>query len=112
MMPITCKEATTRSILRPRVYIRITHQARLQDYGFDYSDDDGNDAGSADVENMYYTAKCEYGAGRCTAAHAHRNTAKKEDNPEQALKEFRAIVEQEEEKGDWYVLVSLTHRMV
>lgn len=28
--------------------------------------------------------------------------AKKEDNPEQALKEFRAIVDQEEEKGDWY----------
>ncbi len=30
---------------------------------------------------------------------------KKEDNPEQALKEFRAIVDQEEEKGDW----SVTH---
>lgn len=29
-------------------------------------------------------------------------TAKKEDNPEQALKEFRAIVDQEDEKGDWY----------
>ncbi|KAI0715089.1 PCI-domain-containing protein [Earliella scabrosa] len=55
-----------------------------EDYGFDYSDDDGNEAGSADVENMYYTAK-----------------SKKEDNPEQALKEFRAIVDQEEEKGDW-----------
>ena len=27
--------------------------------------------------------------------------AKKEDNPEQALKDFRAIVDQEEEKGDW-----------
>ncbi|KAI0778645.1 PCI-domain-containing protein [Trametes elegans] len=56
-----------------------------EDYGFAYSDDDDADeAGSADVENMYYTAK-----------------SKKEDNPEQALKEFRAIVEQEEEKGDW-----------
>ena len=30
--------------------------------------------------------------------------AKKEDNPEQALKEFRAIVAQEEEKGDWFVI--------
>jgi hypothetical protein len=30
-------------------------------------------------------------------------TAKKEDSPEEALKDFRAIVEQEEEKGDWYV---------
>jgi len=28
--------------------------------------------------------------------------AKKEDNPEEALKEFRAIVDQEDEKGDWY----------
>lgn len=56
-----------------------------EDYGFDYSDDeDGDEAASADVENMYYTAK-----------------SKKEDNPEQSLKEFRAIVEQEEEKGDW-----------
>ncbi|CAL1694252.1 unnamed protein product [Somion occarium] len=57
-----------------------------EDYGFDYSDDDddANQAGSADVENMYYTAK-----------------SKKEDNPEQAVKEFRAIVDQEEEKGDW-----------
>ncbi|CAL1694251.1 unnamed protein product [Somion occarium] len=55
-----------------------------EDYGFDYSDDDddANQAGSADVENMIATAK-------------------KEDNPEQAVKEFRAIVDQEEEKGDW-----------
>lgn len=56
-----------------------------EDYGFDYSDDgDGQEAESADVENMYYTAK-----------------SKKEDDPEQALKEFRAIVDKEEEKGDW-----------
>jgi len=27
--------------------------------------------------------------------------AKKEDNPEEALKDFRAIVDQESEKGDW-----------
>lgn len=30
------------------------------------------------------------------------STAKKEDNPEDALKDFQAIVEQEDEKGDWY----------
>ena len=37
-------------------------------------------------------------------------TAKKEDNPEQALKEFRAIVDQEEEKGDWYAIrASIVH---
>ncbi|KIL01024.1 hypothetical protein PAXRUDRAFT_821032 [Paxillus rubicundulus Ve08.2h10] len=56
-----------------------------EDYGFDYSDnDDANESGSADVENMYYTAK-----------------SKKEDDPEQALKEFKAILDQETEKGDW-----------
>jgi COP9 signalosome complex subunit 2 len=56
-----------------------------EDYGFDYSDEgEAEEAGSADVENLYYTAK-----------------SKKEDNPEQALKDFRAIVDQEEEKGDW-----------
>ncbi|KAF7968928.1 hypothetical protein HWV62_28812 [Athelia sp. TMB] len=56
-----------------------------EDYGFDYSDgDEANESGSADVENMYYTAK-----------------SKKEDTPEEALKEFKIIVDQEEEKGDW-----------
>ncbi|RPD65031.1 PCI-domain-containing protein [Lentinus tigrinus ALCF2SS1-6] len=61
-------------------------QGSDEDYGFDYSDDggSGDEEQSADVENMYYTAK-----------------SKKEDNPEQALKEFRAIVDKEEEKGDW-----------
>jgi hypothetical protein len=30
----------------------------VQDYGFEYSDDGGEeDSGSADVENMYYKAK-------------------------------------------------------
>lgn len=33
--------------------------------------------------------------------------AKKEDNPEEALKEFRAIVDQEDEKGDWSDTTSL-----
>jgi hypothetical protein len=30
-----------------------------------------------------------------------RRLAKKEETPEEALKEFRAIIDQEEEKGDW-----------
>ena len=30
-----------------------------------------------------------------------RRLAKKEEAPEEALKEFRAIIDQEEEKGDW-----------
>ncbi|KAG6883700.1 hypothetical protein C0992_008068, partial [Termitomyces sp. T32_za158] len=55
------------------------------DYGFDYSDnEDANESGSADVENMYYKAK-----------------SKKDDNPEEALKELHAIVDQEEEQGEW-----------
>jgi hypothetical protein len=35
--------------------------------------------------------------------------AKKEDDPEQALKEFKAIVEKEEQKGDWYTLSTYRH---
>ncbi|TDL28184.1 PCI-domain-containing protein [Rickenella mellea] len=56
-----------------------------EDYGFDYSDgDDADEQGNVDVENMYYTAK-----------------SKKEDNPEEALNAFKAIVDQEKVKGDW-----------
>ncbi|KAF8899159.1 PCI domain-containing protein [Infundibulicybe gibba] len=56
-----------------------------EDYGFDFTDEDeANESGSADVENLYYKAK-----------------AKKDDNPEEALKEFREIVDQETEQGDW-----------
>ncbi|KAG7099824.1 hypothetical protein E1B28_001633 [Marasmius oreades] len=55
-----------------------------EDYNFDYSDGDDGEEGSVDMENMYYKAK-----------------SKKEDSPEDALKEFYAIVEKEPEKGDW-----------
>ncbi|KAF8735701.1 hypothetical protein AX14_001629 [Amanita brunnescens Koide BX004] len=56
-----------------------------EDYDFDYSDgEDAEESGNVDVENMYYKAK-----------------SKKEDNPEEALKEFRVIVDQEKEQGDW-----------
>ncbi|KDR85634.1 hypothetical protein GALMADRAFT_218727 [Galerina marginata CBS 339.88] len=54
-------------------------------YEFDYSDnEDANESGSVDVENLYYQAK-----------------SKKEDTPDEALKDFRSIVDHEEEKGDW-----------
>ena len=75
-------------------------------YGFNYSDADGDDSASADIENMYYTAKCMLLlVYHCVHpwVGANHPIAKKEDNPEQALKEFRAIVDKEEEKGDWYV---------
>ncbi len=39
--------------------------------------------------------------------HSASRSGKKEDNPEEALKEFRAIVEQEDEKGDWCVTLSV-----
>jgi hypothetical protein len=56
---------------------------------------------------MYYSAKGECVLLSCLN-HAEKFCAgKKEDNPEEALKEFRAIVAQEEEKGDWYVLANV-----
>ena len=40
--------------------------------------------------------------------------AHQEDDPEQALKGFHNVLEEEEEKGDWYVdptmLISLSYR--
>jgi hypothetical protein len=85
MTPITCKEATTYAPFTGGNNTKL--MAPEQDYGFEYSDDDQmQDGGSADVENQYYTAK-----------------SKKEDNPEAALKLFKAIVDTEETKGDWYV---------
>ena len=38
-----------------------------------------------------------------------QRVAKKEDDPEQALKEFKAIVDKEEEKGDWYTILLCYH---
>ncbi|KAG8682738.1 hypothetical protein FRC12_006492 [Ceratobasidium sp. 428] len=51
---------------------------------FDYSDDGDANDGDADVENNYYSAK-----------------ALKEDDPKDAIKAFRKIVDSEKEKGDW-----------
>ena len=100
-MPNTCKVPRMRFVCDPSTALPIVHRIQSQDYGFDYSDEDGNETGSADVENMYYTAKGEFGI-LCFELRLSKSTVgKKEDNPEQALKEFRAIVEQEEEKGDW-----------
>ena len=50
---------------------------------------------------MYYTAKCESSYIALVYCYSRLSAAKKEDTPEQALKEFKAIVDQEEEKGDW-----------
>ncbi|PPQ77002.1 hypothetical protein CVT25_014819 [Psilocybe cyanescens] len=76
-----------------------------EDYGFDYSDnEDANESGSVDVENMYYKAKCTlliFSNWNLTLRIGRCDSAKKEDSPDEALKEFRAIVDQEDEKGDW-----------
>jgi len=103
MMPTICKEATTRSVFphtcSPNPCLRVPSQ----DYGFDYSDnDEDNEAGGADLENMYYVAKCEFSRVLiCRSLTAP--VAKKEDHPSEALEQFRAIVEKEkeDEKGDW-----------
>lgn len=57
MMLTTCKEATMRYSLTSPLPLYPNY---LQDYGFDYSDDDqvNDDTGSVDLENMYYVAKC------------------------------------------------------
>ncbi|KAH8930154.1 PCI-domain-containing protein [Atractiella rhizophila] len=56
-----------------------------EDYDFDYGSDDGDD-GDPGLENSYYNAK-----------------GKKEDSPEQAVKELQEVVrkEAEEGKGEW-----------
>ncbi|KAJ3158763.1 COP9 signalosome complex subunit 2 [Geranomyces michiganensis] len=59
------------------------HEDEEEDFDFDYEDEDEEEP-DADLENKYYNAK-----------------GHKEDDPETALKEFRAVVTAEEEKGDW-----------
>ena len=53
----TCKEAMMRYVFTSPLPLYSNY---LQDYGFDYSDDDqvNDDTGSVDLENMYYVAKC------------------------------------------------------
>ncbi|TIB65498.1 hypothetical protein E3P77_02652 [Wallemia ichthyophaga] len=57
-----------------------------EEYDFDYEDDDDDDVeqGEAGLENKYYLAK-----------------GKKEDNLDQAILDFKSIVEIEHDKGDW-----------
>ena len=51
----------------------------------EYEDDDEQEEeGDTDLENTYYTAK-----------------SLKEDDPDAAIKKFEALLEQEQEKGDW-----------
>uniref|UniRef100_A0A1D1YX05 COP9 signalosome complex subunit 2 n=1 Tax=Anthurium amnicola TaxID=1678845 RepID=A0A1D1YX05_9ARAE len=54
-----------------------------EDYNFDYEDDEQEEP-DVDLENKYYNAK-----------------ARKEDDPDVAIKEFQSVVDTEQEKGDW-----------
>ncbi|KAK0569648.1 hypothetical protein OC861_000730 [Tilletia horrida] len=55
-----------------------------EDYDFEYEDEDGEEEADADIENKYYNAK-----------------ALKEDDPDAAVRELKAVVELEPEKGEW-----------
>ncbi|KAI8890880.1 PCI-domain-containing protein [Backusella circina FSU 941] len=56
----------------------------LKDYDFDYEDDEDEEEPDIDLENKYYNAK-----------------ARKEDDPKEALVEFQAVVDTQDEKCDW-----------
>lgn len=60
-------------------------------------DDEGGD-----VENQYYKAKCTLFAAAVPLLLANCS-ALKEDDPDGAIKAFRAIVDDQTEKGEWYV---------
>jgi len=56
MTPITCKGVTMRFVVAKLPFHLLIC---LQDYGFDYSEnDEAEDTGDVDVENLYYVAKC------------------------------------------------------
>jgi COP9 signalosome complex subunit 2 len=55
-----------------------------EDYDFDYEEDEEEDEADADIENMYYNAK-----------------AKKAEDADAAIKDLRAVVDKETQKGDW-----------
>jgi hypothetical protein len=61
---------------------------------------------SADVENMYYTAKCLFLVHSPPTCSYPEIIAKKEESPEQALKELAAIVDKDDPMSDWYAISS------
>lgn len=54
---------------------------------------------------MYYMAKCELKSASLELRYVydHKSTAKKEDTPELALKDFKVIIDQGQEAGEWSV---------
>ena len=59
----------------------------MEDYGFEYSDEDSQEEEDVDVENQYYNSKGLLESG--------------DHNAQEALEGFAAVVEMESEKGEW-----------
>lgn len=55
-----------------------------EEYDFEYEDEDEEQSGDVDIENKYYNAK-----------------QMKTSEPDEAIDEFLAIPDLEQEKGDW-----------
>ena len=59
----------------------------MEDYGFEYSDEDSQEEEDVDVENQYYNSKGLLESG--------------DHNAQEALEGFAAVVQMESEKGEW-----------
>ena len=72
-----------------------------EDFDFEYEDDDDEaEAPDVGLENKYYGAKGVF-LVRTLAHSLIRGLGKKEDDPDGALKDFDAVAEAEQDKGDW-----------
>ena len=67
-----------------------------EEFDFEYSGSDEEET-HIDLENAYYEAK-----GTPSIHHLKKMLGFKQNDPKRAIKEFLSIVEQEEEKGEWY----------
>nr|ODN79186.1 COP9 signalosome complex subunit 2 [Cryptococcus depauperatus CBS 7841] len=74
-----------------------------EEYDFDYDDEDdsGIQDDIGDVENQYYKAKCEDISDDNFTMKLKHPAALKDDKPQAALQTFRAIVDDQIEKGEW-----------
>ncbi|CAE6432589.1 unnamed protein product [Rhizoctonia solani] len=67
---------------------------------FEYSGEESDDQGAdADVENQYYTAKCK--SSNIFIILSNISLALKEDDPTEALKSFRKIIDAEKDKKEY-----------
>jgi len=81
-----------------------TSKLNRQEYDFDYDDDDDADMDDAggDIENQYYKAKCTSPISWYIPYVGYSwRSALKDDDAQAALKAFRAVVNDQPEKGEW-----------